>query len=43
MQTGLTPQHPLENDCFVGDAVEDAEETDSASDSSYSIYARYTN
>ena len=29
MQKALTPQHPLENNCFTGDAVEDAEETKS--------------
>ena len=28
MQKALIPQHPPENDCFPGDAVEDAEETD---------------
>ena len=27
MQNALTPQHPLENGCIAGDAVEDAEET----------------
>ena len=25
MQKALTPQHPSENDCFAGDAREDAE------------------
>ena len=28
MQNASTPQHPSENDCFAGDEVEDAEETD---------------
>ena len=28
MQKALTPKHPTENDCFAGDAIEDAEETD---------------
>ena len=27
MQKASTPQHPPENDCFAGDALEDAEET----------------
>ena len=27
MQKGLTPQHPSYNNCFVGDAVDDADET----------------
>ena len=25
---GFTPQHPSKNDCYAGDAVEAAEETD---------------
>ena len=28
MKKALTRQHPSDNDCFVGDAVEDTEETD---------------
>ena len=28
MQKALTSRHPTENDCFAGDAVEDAEEAD---------------
>ena len=40
MQKALTPQHPSENDCFAGDAVEDAEETDIQLWSSVSIGGR---
>ena len=39
MQNDLTPQHGSENDCYAGDAVEDAKETD-ISLSSVSIGAR---
>ena len=28
MQIALTPNHPVKNDCFAGDAVEDLKETD---------------
>ena len=28
MQKALTPEHPSENHCFAGDAVEHADETD---------------
>ena len=34
-QKALTPQHPSENDCLAGDAVNELEETDIALLSSY--------